>query len=438
MRFPTTTSRILPTFYITSHFSLQTTHATTKRIRTSNTIDLTRPISFGISYQPRVINMASKTPYLPPELWSIIIGYVRREELPACAAVCRNWQLEVEKYTFEKLFVRSSRLGNLHQCFTDERRQLLIRSLIFCIELPHSLDFGDSDPSIQDEYYDYFDEEVNDDEDEESYDEDSDIENDEEDALIDHDPLEETDEDRQSFQHLPDVYYLDGPSGLADLNREERQEKLNSIPWMCEIDEIEKLKKKEEECEIRNRPRQWTRTSGSGRLTSLGGPKWRCECHRPRKVAENNLHARECMVKLFYLMSRWKSERILEKNPSGIPLELTTASPNDEKHLPLNRFMGLRREHTISFGALANIPPIQQRPPTLGTHHHETYFVKPPLSILATVERMPQVPVISSFRISRRCFSDINEFSRLVVSHLAFIPPESLYYQDPSQRRILC
>ncbi|KAK7961686.1 uncharacterized protein PG986_002511 [Apiospora aurea] len=81
---------------------------------------------------------------LPAEVILMILGQIDGSQRPTCAAVCKSWQVGVERSTFNKLELQPHDLFQFaeimrHNC----PRQLLLKHVVFCVPMYDSLSFFD-------------------------------------------------------------------------------------------------------------------------------------------------------------------------------------------------------------------------------------------------------------------------------------------------------
>ncbi|KAK8075745.1 hypothetical protein PG997_010408 [Apiospora hydei] len=96
---------------------------------------------------------------LPAEVILMILGQIDGAQRPTCAAVCKSWQVIVERSTFNKLVLEPKDIFQFVEIMRHNRpRQLILKHVVFCVPMDDSLRFfdppepDDSDTESEDVY----------------------------------------------------------------------------------------------------------------------------------------------------------------------------------------------------------------------------------------------------------------------------------------------
>ncbi|KAK7913930.1 hypothetical protein PG985_011633 [Apiospora marii] len=86
----------------------------------------------------------ARTRTLPPEIISMILAQVEGSQRPKCAAVCKSWQIVVERSTLNTLTLKPDDLVQFLKIMcTYRHRHPLLKHVTFCVPLGSSLHFPD-------------------------------------------------------------------------------------------------------------------------------------------------------------------------------------------------------------------------------------------------------------------------------------------------------
>lgn len=84
----------------------------------------------------------ARTKAFPAEIISMVLGQVEGSQKPTCAAVCKSWQILVERSTFNTLTLKPNDLGHFLKIMCAFRhRHPLLKHVIFSVPLGSSLHF---------------------------------------------------------------------------------------------------------------------------------------------------------------------------------------------------------------------------------------------------------------------------------------------------------